>query len=238
MSTSPFPVRRLLVDSRWKNVARRVLGWHLPVGTLGRPLFASLYRWHVFVRTSAAWSARFVWYEPLFRSQCTVVGEQFVMEQLPYLVGRGEIRIGDRVQFSGKPSFAFCSRYVDGPRLIIGDDCFLGHNTAITVAREVTIGNHCLIAGNVRISDFDGHPVNAMRRRGGQPADPEAVHPVRIGNDVWIGHSAMILKGVQVGDRSIIGARAVVTRDVPADSIVAGNPANVIRSLSIETRES
>lgn len=213
-----------------RSTAKRALSLHVPVGRVGKPLFASLYRLHVVARESIGWATRFIWYEPLFRSQCERIGSGFSMEQLPYLLGRGELRIGNDVRLSGKPSIQFSSRYVSRPRLQIGDGCFVGHNVAITIGDSVEIGNHCLIAGGVRISDFDGHPMDAMKRRDDLPADRDQVQPVMLGNDVWIGHSAVILKGVRIGDRAIVGARAVVTRDVPADATVVGNPARVIRS--------
>jgi maltose O-acetyltransferase len=75
-------------------------------------------------------------------------------------------------------------------------------------------------------------PLDAERRRAGEPSPPESVRPVVIGNDVWIGTGAVILKGVTVGDRSVIAARAVVTRDVRPDAVVAGNPARVVKYLS------
>ena len=73
--------------------------------------------------------------------------------------------------------------------------------------------------------------LRADERRSGVTFTADNVLPVTIGNDVWIGHGAVILKGVRIGDRSVVGARAVVTRDVPADTVVAGNPARVVKSL-------
>jgi maltose O-acetyltransferase len=64
------------------------------------------------------------------------------------------------------------------------------------------------------------------------------VLPVIIGDDVWIGHGAVILKGVTIGDRAVIGAGAVVTRGVPADTVVAGNPARVVKRLTKENPQS
>ena len=215
-----------------KRVAKLVLQWHLPVGALSRPFFAALYRMHVAARGAAGWSLRMFWYEPLWRSQCRTVGRRFRMEQMPYLVGRGDIVIGNDVCLSGKSSIAFSARYVPLPTLSIGNGSFLGHNCAVTVARQVQIGDHCLIAGAVRITDFDGHPLDAAARRAGESAPVEAVRPVIIGNDVWIGYGAVVLKGVHVGDRAVIGAGAVVTRNVPSDTVVAGNPARVIRRLT------
>ena len=85
----------------------------------------------------------------------------------------------------------------------------------------------------VLIYDQDGHPLDAARRRAGEPSPPESVAPVTLGNDVWVGSGAVILKGVTVGDRAVVAARSVVTKDVPADSVVAGNPARVVLALPL-----
>lgn len=218
-----------------KRLARSILQAHLPVTTWNRPWFAALYGMHVAVRSGWLWAQRFFWNEPLFRSQCRSVGRRFEMEQLPYLVGRGDIEVGDDVRLSGKSSFVFSSRHRPQPQLRIGNGTFLGHNCALSIAERIELGEHCLIAGGVRIADFDGHPLDAAARRAGEFVEPERVQPVTIGNDVWIGHGAMILKGVTVGERSIVAARAVVSRDVPADCIVAGNPARLVKQLAEET---
>ncbi len=214
-----------------KRSVRRILQAHIPVEGLGRPLFSALYHLHVGVRESMLFSARFLWYEPLFRSQCAVVGARFQMEQLPYLHGRGEIVIGDDVRLSGKPSLLFSSRHCARPKLLIGDGVFLGHNSALSIASRIEIGKHSLIASGVRIADFDGHPIDATQRRSGDFVAPDRVLPVIIGDDVWIGNGATVLKGVTIGDRTIIGARAIVTESIPADCIAVGNPAKVIKHL-------
>lgn len=228
----PSPASGQSAKGHARQLAKRLLSWHLPVLPTTRPLFAALYVFHISLRSAIGWSLRFLWFEPLFRSQCTRVGDRFRMEQLPYLLGRGEIVIGDRVQFSGKPSIAFSGRFCNHPQLRIGDGCFVGHNCTFAIASDVEVGNHCLISGSVRISDFDGHPTSARLRREGETFDAGTRPlPVRIGNDVWIGHGAVVLKGVSIGDRAVIGARAVVTSDVPADVVVAGVPARIVKHL-------
>lgn len=217
--------------SRLKRLVRAVLGWHVPVNHLTRPLFRGLYAVHVALRESFIWIRRFWWNEPLFRSQCAAVGDSLWMEELPYLQGRGRIILGDRVRLSGKPHIAFCNRH-DLPELIVGSDSFLGHLCDLRIARSVRIGRHCLIAGGVTIADYDGHPLDAEARRQGATSSAADVRPVEIGDDVWIGHGAVILKGVSIGDRAVIGAGAVVTRDVPSDCVVAGNPARPVRDLT------
>src|ERR1051326_2663931 len=213
-----------------KNATRRVLTMHLPVVRGARPFFGALYNLHVIVREGTALGLRFFWYEPLFRSQCESVGARFRMERLPYITGRGRIRIGDGVRLSGKSGFGFSNQGECAPSIEIGDGTFIGHECSFGVAGLITIGRCCLLAARVSVRDFDGHPVDARDRREGRRAPREAIRPVMIGDDVWIGAGATILKGVRIGERAIVGAGAVVTADVPPDSVVAGNPARVIRS--------
>ncbi len=214
-----------------KRLATRALQAHLPVGSHSRHLFSAFYHLHIATRESALWASRFFWFEPLFRSQCQAVGKRFRMEQLPYVVGRGQIVIGDNVRLSGKLSIIFSARHCSQTAVSIGDGTFLGHNCALTIASRLEIGRHCLIASGVRIADFDGHPIDALHRRRGDFVSSNRVLPVSIGDDVWIGNGATILKGVTLGDRTIIGTRAVVTHSVPADCIVVGNPAKIVKYL-------
>jgi acetyltransferase-like isoleucine patch superfamily enzyme len=215
-----------------KKTAKAVLHFHVPVGPVTKPLFRALFGLHVCGREGLNWALRFCWYEPLFRSQCAAVGGNFEMEWLPYIAGHGRITVGDGVRLSGKPSFAFSNRLYPRPEVRIGDDTFIGHDVSFNVARSVTLGRHCLLATGVRVYDFDGHPVDAARRRAKEPTPPEGVAPIVIGDDVWIGTHAVILKGVTIGDRAIIGAGAVVTKDVAPDTVVAGNPARVVKQLA------
>jgi acetyltransferase-like isoleucine patch superfamily enzyme len=214
-----------------KWLARKALRVHLPVFWLTRPLFRFLYVVHVGARLLTARAVRFFWSEPLFRSQCDAIGSGFQMGPLPYLHGQGRIVLGDDVTFGGKPDFVFGNRGDRVPELVVGNRVYIGHMCCFAVSASVRLGNDCLLAGGVHISDYDGHPIDAARRRAGEPSPPEAVRPVTIGNDVWIGNHAMILKGVTVGDRAIIAAQAVVTHDVPPDTVVAGNPARVVKHL-------
>lgn len=205
---------------------------HLPVSSLTRPLFRALDVARSTVGGLATWAVRFFWSEPLFRSQCVSVGADFQMGPMPYIQGVGRIVLGDRVTFGGKPDIVFGNRAGGVPEVIVGNHVFIGHCCCLAVSSSLRIGNDCLLAGGVHISDYDGHPVDAARRRADEPTPVEHVRPVTIGNDVWIGNHAMILKGVRIGDRSIVGAFAVVTRDVPPDVVVAGNPARVVKHLN------
>lgn len=211
--------------------ARTVLTFHIPVAGPTRILFGLLYRVHVGIREGWLWAWRFFWCEPLFRSQCESVGQGFQMEQLPYLQGNGRIVLGERVRLSGKPSIHFGRPRMGIPEFVVGDGTFIGHGCGFNIGRSVRIGRHCLLASDVQVFDMDGHPIDAAQRRAGEPSPADSIAPVSIEDDVWIGNGAIILKGVTIGPRSIVAARAVVTRDVPADSVVAGNPARVVKTM-------
>lgn len=104
--------------------------------------------------------------------------------------------------------------------LIIGDNTFIGDRTEIHCGKEIIIGNDCDISWDVVIMDRDYHKLNSQ----------ECVYkPVHIGNKVWIGCRSTILKGVKIGDGAVVAAGSVVTRDVPANTVVAGNPARVVK---------
>jgi acetyltransferase-like isoleucine patch superfamily enzyme len=101
---------------------------------------------------------------------------------------------------------------------------------SIVARRSVAIGNRVLIGAGACVWDTDFHPVDAARRRV-HPTRHAATAPVRIEDEAFIGARALVLKGVTVGARAAVGAGAVVTKDVEADTIVGGNPARVIGTL-------
>jgi len=113
-------------------------------------------------------------------------------------------------------------------RLVIGDD-FGMTGGALVCEEAITIGNRVNIGANTVVADTDFHPLNPQTRIE-RPIDG-ATAPIHIGDDVFIGMQVLILKGVTIGERSVIGAGSVVTRDIPPDVIAAGNPAKVIRAL-------
>lgn len=210
---------------------KKVLQFHVPVFWLTRPLFAGLYHVHVGIREGWSWLVRFLWDEPLFRSQCISVGEGFQMETLPYIHGHGRILLGNHVAFGGKPIIIFGNRGETEPEISIGDNTFIGHMVQFSCSKSIKIGRHCLLAEGVQLLDYDGHPLDAEQRRAGVPTPASQIRPVVLGDDVWVGTRAAILKGVTVGDRSVIGAGAVVRQSVPPDVVVAGNPARIVKHL-------
>lgn len=120
------------------------------------------------------------------------------------------------------PGF-FCD-YGDNIRL--GARAFVNANSVFLDCAEIVIGDDFQCGPGVQLLTPE-HPLDARERRSGL----ESARPIRLGHDVWIGGGAIVLAGVTVGDRVVIGAGAVVTRDVPSDVVVAGNPARVIKTL-------
>lgn len=111
-----------------------------------------------------------------------------------------------------------------GYNIHIGDDCFFNFNCCILDVCKVTIGHRVKFGPAVQLYTAT-HPLNAEQRACGL----EMAKPITIGDDVWIGGAAVVCPGVSIGARSVVGAGAVVTKDVPADVVVGGNPAKVIR---------
>ncbi len=112
-----------------------------------------------------------------------------------------------------------------GFNIELGERVFFNFNCVVLDVCTVRIGSFTLFGPAVQIYT-PLHPLDAeLRRR------EEYGKPVEIGSDVWVGGGAIILPGVRIGDRAVIGAGSVVTRDIPADTFAAGNPCRVIRSL-------
>jgi serine acetyltransferase len=144
------------------------------------------------------------------------------------------ITIGVKCQFRS----AFCSNLVGMNRpcaisthrkmavIQIGDDAGFSA-TSITAANKVIIGNNVLCGANVIITDFDWHEITPLNRRKGMGDSA----PIIIGNNVWLGMNSTVLKDVEIGENTVIGANSVVTSSIPANVIAAGVPAKVIRSI-------
>lgn len=113
-----------------------------------------------------------------------------------------------------------------GCNIYIGNNFIANFNLTILDEAEVRIGDNVFIGPNVSIYTAC-HPLNPDERNTGV----EWAEPVTIGNSVWIGGGATIVPGVTIGDNAVIGAGSVVTRDVPSNTVVAGNPAKVIKHI-------
>jgi len=118
---------------------------------------------------------------------------------------------------------------VYGQNISIGDHVFLNFLCTILDCNKVHIGNHVMIGPNVQIYTA-AHEILAEERIQGI----EVARPIVIQDNVWIGGAAILLPGVSIGRNAVVGAGAVVSRNVPANTVVAGNPARVLRELEQE----
>jgi acetyltransferase-like isoleucine patch superfamily enzyme len=175
------------------------------------PKYARLawrYAWRRFL-TSAGW-------------RWETDGLVFFGTRLQIQIGRkGTVRFG-RLVWLGDGTKIRCheGEVVIGPKTVLGQEC------TISAYQHVRIGEQCVIADRAMFIDFDHGAVEVelpIRVQGIYKRD------VDIGSNVWIGYGACILRGVQVGDNAVIGTNSVVTRDVPANAVVGGVPARIIR---------
>jgi acetyltransferase-like isoleucine patch superfamily enzyme len=115
----------------------------------------------------------------------------------------------------------------------IGAKSVLGQECTISAYEHISIGRECILADRVMLIDFDHGVVDVER-----PIRLQGIYkrPVRVGHNVWMGYGACVLRGVSIGDNSLVGTSAVVTRDVPANAVVAGVPATLIRMREAPTR--
>ena len=118
------------------------------------------------------------------------------------------------------------------PRLLLGNNINIGSDCFITCSNSISIGNDVLMGAKITITD-NSHGTMILEELSIHPSCRPLVSkgPVTIGNRVWIGDKVTVLPGVTIGDGATIGANSVVTKDVPSNSVVAGNPAKVIRLI-------
>jgi acetyltransferase-like isoleucine patch superfamily enzyme len=149
-------------------------------------------------------------------------GFVFFGRRLELQIGReGKVRFG-RFVWIGDGSKIRCheGEVEIGAKTVIGQEC------TISAYRRVRIGQECVIADRAMFIDFDHGVVEVDR-----PIRVQGIYmrDVEVGSNVWIGYGACVLRGVRVGDNAIVGTNSVVTKDVPANAVVAGIPARVIR---------
>lgn len=135
--------------------------------------------------------------------------------------------------------------FAHGGQIEIGQNCYIGMDAKIWSAKKISIGNRVLISHGVNIFDSLTHPINASKRHQHFLEIISTGHPkhldldeaeIIIKEDVWVGAMSIILKGVTIGEGAIVGAGSVVTKDVKPWTIVAGNPAKLVREIPEDER--
>ena len=160
------------------------------------------------------------------------IGHHITFQNPRYLYFGKSVGIGHHTYFLP------CTKYAGetfSPKIIIGDNCWIGIRNSFAAIDKVQIGNNVLFAGYVHITDHShGYEDNTM------PVKKQKLiskGPVIIEDDCWLGFGCEVLSGVHIGKHSIVAARAVVTKDVPAYSIVAGNPARIVKKYDFESKQ-
>jgi acetyltransferase-like isoleucine patch superfamily enzyme len=140
------------------------------------------------------------------------------------LSGCGEVVLGEGVSLNGTVVPIELVTYTSG-RIEIGNHTFINYGSSIAARASVKIGSHCHLGHYTFVMDNDQHDVVSHTEL------PQS-DPVIIEDHVWIGSKAVILPGVRIGSRAVIGAGSIVTKDVPPRCVAAGNPARVLRNLT------
>ena len=165
---------------------------------------------------------RYAWLRLRFRGRLQTDGLCFICPRVRLEIGPGAVlRVGRWAWIGHGSKIRVHEGEVSiGAKTVIGQDC------TISAFQHVSIGRECILADRVMLIDFDHGMVEVER-----PIRVQGIYKrdVRVGHNVWIGYGACVLRGVTIGDNSIVGTSAVVTRDVPENAVVAGSPARVIR---------
>ena len=172
----------------------------------------------------------------ILRTYGAVLGKNIqIPGKVHWLIRGSKVRVGDNLYFSSGDAVNPIGSnlqgaiYVEsGASLTIGNDVGMS-STRMWIHESVTIGDNVKIGACVLITDTDAHPLDYLARRTSNEGTKSA--PIEIEDDVWVGAHSIILKGVTIGARSIIGAGSVVTKNIPADCVAAGNPCKVIKTL-------
>jgi acetyltransferase-like isoleucine patch superfamily enzyme len=170
----------------------------------------------------AALLLRLVFLKLRFRRRLQIEGLCFVCPRVKLEIGRGAtLRIG-RWAWIGHG----CKIRVHEGEVSIGAKTVIGQECTISAFQHVEIGRECIIADRVMLIDFD-HGVTEVER----PIRLQGIYKrdVVVGHNVWIGYGACILRGASIGDNSIVGTSAVVTGQTPANAVLAGVPARILR---------
>lgn len=126
-----------------------------------------------------------------------------------------------------------CVLRAEGGAIVLGESVGMSQTVLIAKNADITIGDHVILGGGVKVYTTDFHSRDYLERRNMESdTDGRKCAPVSIGDDCFIGAGVIILKGVNIGKRSIIGAGSVVTKDIPDDCIAVGNPCRVVSQIN------
>lgn len=157
-----------------------------------------------------------LWWKIKYLGKCTLPWIQAFGAHTELHIRKGHAVFGKEQITRGSAVFR-----VEGGELSVGNKCFFNQNVSITCKKKIVIGNRCQIANNVVIVDHD--------HAGSEDWESYVETPVIIGNDVWIGAGAVILRGSIIGDQAVIGAGSIVKGEVPAGAVFYQKRENVVK---------
>ncbi|WP_435213647.1 acyltransferase [Luminiphilus sp. nBUS_16] len=182
-----------------------------------------------------AWlNCREAWIDYFLRPRCASLGAHpNIMNPWWVDIAGNNIHIGHSFTAVGEAAqrikIGVWGRAQGEGKITIGNGVLLSPGVRIACSDEITIGDGVMMANGAYVTDSDWHGLYDRVARS------DLVTPVRLGDNVWLGDGAKVLKGVTIGENSVVAAGAVVTRDVPDNVVVAGNPAQVVKQLDTET---
>lgn len=152
-----------------------------------------------------------------------------------YINNQGRISIGSNVIINSEPDGSIfrvaLSTYFKASKIVIGDNCKI-NGAVIHCNESVTLDQNCWIAPGTILCDNDSHRVSIDHN---EKLETPRSAPITLESNVWIGMNCIVLKGVTIGENSIVAAGSIVTRSLPANGLYGGNPAKLIRSLLLST---
>lgn len=234
----------MIIDEFVAKVRRQETDFYRTVYTAGKAfqrfsvpapkwIFGPVRTMHTLGKQSRTHISRILYYQPMFEAACESCGKNFSFSAaaMPLISGDVRIIVGDNCHFNGNGAI-LGYKIFEKPTLSFGNHTYVGFSTIFNVAKSIEVGSNVLISDSCIISDNPGHPLDPVARRENQPIHADQVRSVRIEDDAWICARSTILPGVTVGKGSVVGTGAIVTKDVPAYTVVAGNPAVVVKELN------
>lgn len=189
-----------------------------------------------FVARNARWVRQRRFFTP---NHFVLMGRYLALKAMkPWVASQGPVYMGRGVDVSARPGFGHihferfvwigngCALRCHQGHLRVGEKTVFGSNNVVNCYLDIEIGRECIFADWIYVTDFDhafAEPDVPIRSQGIE------VSPIRIGDGVWVGEKASILRGVTIGDGAIVGSHAMVNKDVPPGAIVGGVPARVLK---------
>ncbi|MEJ2763085.1 acyltransferase [Photobacterium sp. MCCC 1A19761] len=194
-----------------------VYGLHRALVSVGQTLLQKLY------------------FTPLFLSRVAIRPRRLQLYSgMPLISGHLRIELGEQCRISGATTFSGRTSSAQ-PTLVIGNNVDINWQTTIAVGDRVTLEDNVRLAGRVFLAGYPGHPVDPLRRARGEPDDAHQIGSIHLKENVWVGTGCTILQGVTIGENSIVATGSVVTKSMPANVLIGGNPARVIKNLEVRS---